>query len=91
MARMYAFILHNEIKSFEWLRIERKALHLTKQNNHPMNKPLTPSQKRRLLRELIELKIHHGYEVSDYMGRALSWFNYEAVQSAIQEMNNNPI
>tara|TARA_R110000851_G_scaffold163169_1_gene306970 strand:+ start:255 stop:503 length:249 start_codon:yes stop_codon:yes gene_type:complete len=56
-----------------------------------MNKPLTPSQKRRLLRELIELKIHHGYEVSDYMGRALSWFNYEAVQSSIQEMNNNPI
>ena len=56
-----------------------------------MNKPLTPSQKRRLLRELIELKIQHGYEVSDYMGRALSWFNYDAVQSAIDEMNNDPI
>jgi len=51
----------------------------------------TPCEKRRILRDFIELKIQHGYEISQYMGRPLSWFSFEAVKEEISKMENNPL
>lgn len=49
-------------------------------------KNLTPTQKRNLLAELISLKNSCGYEISYYMGKPLSRFDFEKVQNTINEL-----
>ena len=47
---------------------------------------LSPTQKRELLAEMVELYSQCGYSISEFMGRELSYFNYEAVKIAIAKL-----
>lgn len=44
---------------------------------------LTPTEKRSLLTELIELMVHTGYDISDLIGRPLYYFDYDKIKQSI--------
>jgi hypothetical protein len=52
-----------------------------------MNKKITSSmdlkQKKKLITELIELKIYCGYDVSDLVFKPASYFDFEGVKKVI--------
>jgi hypothetical protein len=56
-------------------------------------RPITPKAKRNLLRRLIEIEIILGYDVTDLVGRQLSYFNWDAVYNKFElakvEFKNN--
>jgi hypothetical protein len=47
---------------------------------------MTPNQKRNKLRKFIELSIYCGYDITDYLGRPLSYFNFQALDGVIKEL-----
>ena len=47
----------------------------------------TAQQKRELLRRLVELMIYCGYDVTDLMGRPLSYFNWDNIENSIGVYN----
>jgi hypothetical protein len=49
---------------------------------------LTPKQKRNLLADLITLKSSCGYDISGYMGKPLSYYDFNKVQNGINELAN---
>jgi|688.fasta_scaffold125538_1 hypothetical protein len=49
---------------------------------------LTTTEKRNLLADLIVLKSSCGYDISGFMGKPLSYYNFEKVQNGINELAN---
>lgn len=45
----------------------------------------TPKAKRNLLRRLIEIEILLGYDVTDFVGHQLSYFNWESVEMLFEK------
>lgn len=45
-------------------------------------------EKRKLLVELIEMKVKLGHDILDLVGRAQSYFNYEVIQEEIKELKS---
>jgi hypothetical protein len=46
---------------------------------------MTPLEKRKLLVKLVELMLYTGYDISDLMGRPLSYFDFEKIKVAIKK------
>ncbi|MEO1099272.1 MAG: hypothetical protein AAFX57_16190 [Bacteroidota bacterium] len=46
---------------------------------------LTPTQKRKLLARFIEHKVQQGIDISDMVGRPLSYFDWVLIYQAVQE------
>jgi len=46
---------------------------------------LTPNQKRKLLARFIEHKVHNGYDITDLVGRPLSYFDWVVIYQAVKE------
>jgi len=46
---------------------------------------MTPLEKRKLLVKMIELMVFTGYDFSDYVGKPLSYFDFDKVKSAIKK------
>lgn len=44
---------------------------------------LTAKEKRMMLTEFIELHVMKGYDISGYMGKSLSYFDYDKLQERI--------
>jgi hypothetical protein len=47
---------------------------------------LTPTQKRNLLSELVALQHSCGYDFRGFIGRPLNYWNYEKIQSIINDL-----
>ena len=47
---------------------------------------MTIQEKRELLREMITLMVYTGYDFSDYLGKPLSYFNYDGVKKYIKKL-----
>ena len=46
---------------------------------------MEPREKRLLLVQLIEKYVQSGYDISDLVGRPLSYFNWGAIQKLVNE------
>ena len=46
---------------------------------------MKPQEKRDLLRRLIEVEILIGYDISQYLGYTLSYFNWQAMQMLLDK------
>lgn len=46
---------------------------------------LTPTEKRKLLARFIENKVQQGIDISDLVGRPLSYFDWVLIYKAVQE------
>lgn len=44
---------------------------------------MTPTEKRTLLVKFIELHVMNGYDISGYVGKTLSFFDYDKVKERI--------
>ena len=49
---------------------------------------MTAKEKKELLREMITLMVYTGYDFADYMGKPLSYFNYDGVKKYIKELQS---
>ncbi len=49
---------------------------------------MTPTQKRKILVELIELKVWLGYDLTPYVGKNLNHFNWEYMEKYLEELRN---
>lgn len=47
---------------------------------------MTPTEKRILLKEFIELLIFCGYDITDLMGRELSYFDFDKIKARIKDL-----
>ena len=52
---------------------------------------LTSHDKKRLLVELIETMVENGYDLTDHIGKPLSYYNYEAVEQRIVELKERHV
>lgn len=46
---------------------------------------LTPNQKRKLLARYIEHKVSGGYDITDLVGRPLSYFDWVNIYQSVKE------
>lgn len=51
-------------------------------------KELSAKEKRHLLRKMIELLVYTGVDFSDYLGKPLSYFNYDGVKRYIKVLED---
>jgi hypothetical protein len=49
---------------------------------------MTPKEKKELLRTMIELMVHTGYDIAPYMGKPLSYYDYDKVKKSIKELQS---
>lgn len=44
--------------------------------------------KKQTLQQFFELLIFNGYSIAEYMGKPLSWYNFEKVEIEIEKLIN---
>jgi len=49
------------------------------------------ADKRKLLAEFIELQVQHGYDISNLVGRPLSYFDWTKIQQKIKLLRADEI
>lgn len=49
---------------------------------------LKPKEKRQILAEFIEKNVMHQYDIAPYMGKPLSYFDYDKVKEMIKWFDN---
>ena len=49
---------------------------------------MTSKEKKELLREMITLMVYTGYDFADYLGKPLSYFNYDGVKNYIKKLQS---
>lgn len=47
---------------------------------------MRPGQKKKMLVKLIELSVQAGHDITPLVGRPLSYFNWEAVEGAVAQL-----
>lgn len=47
---------------------------------------MKPKEKRKLLVELIEILVANGYDIAPFVGKPLSYFNYDYIQERIKDL-----
>ena len=50
---------------------------------------MKPKEKRQLLVDLIELHVRYGYDITPFVGRPLSYFDYNKVKESIKEFKKD--
>lgn len=48
---------------------------------------MTPTEKKTILSKFIEKRVQCGYSIVEFMGKPLSYFNYDKVQEQINWLN----